>query len=138
MHAPIARRALGLALLCGLFFLASEVRAERRVFQHPTVGGEPLDWCLETGRACGEPAARAWCRARGYERERGFRIVLADAHSVTRTLGDRRRCTGRHCHGFEYIRCSRRGHGRLDRPGGTRARELRRHPWGFGSRRRGD
>jgi hypothetical protein len=45
---------VGALALC---FSASLVEAATKTFVSPKVGGNRLDWCLNWGTGCGEPAA---------------------------------------------------------------------------------
>lgn len=64
-----------------------------------------LDWCLAYGKKCGQPAAQAFCHARGYASTKGFAVerYVSPTHVPDETT--RKICTGRICDGFKYIAC---------------------------------
>lgn len=85
-------------------------RRERRTFRNPrlSAGGPRIDWCLNWGTNCGEPAADEFCRRQGFARAIDRRKD-PDVDTVTLVMGDGRTCDGRerHCDSFSRIRCER-------------------------------
>jgi hypothetical protein len=51
-------------------------------FTDPMMGSEPLDHCLTFGKDCGQPAADAFCRSRGFSRSESFNEQMV---ATTRT-----------------------------------------------------
>jgi hypothetical protein len=69
-----------------------------QMFTDPMVGSLPLDGCLYFARACGEPAASAWCASKGFAKATtftGFRNV-----PQTSIIGD-----GSVCHTGPTVTC---------------------------------
>jgi hypothetical protein len=69
----------------------------------PTVDGVPLDYCLTWATDCGQPAADAYCRGRGYGRAVSYRAA-SDA-PPTKTLGDRQECREPFCDALAQVVC---------------------------------
>ena len=106
-----------LLVLCGA---ASAVRASdnpsekpvptvHEMFNAPTWMGDRLDWCLNWSGDCGKPAAKAFCRAKGYEWVNKLDIdpKIGSLHR-TRLIGTGTVCDQSFCDGFKFIECSRR------------------------------
>ena len=94
-----------LALLSGVSHIQAN---ETRRFNNPMHQNYRLDWCLEWAKQCGEPAASAWCQARGYQR--------AESHQIAQDIGDvsptqvyrtGQICKDKFCDGFSFIVCER-------------------------------
>ena len=77
-----------------------------REFTNPSLGGYRLDWCRSWAAECGQPAADAFCRAKGYSRAIGY----APAHDIgastpTRVFSTGQICDQAFCDGFSSITC---------------------------------
>ena len=101
-------------LMLGDFMLAGGAIPERvlngevRAFELPEYGDSRLDWCFTWGNDCGEKAANAFCRLRGYTSATAFSIDRdIGATSPTMTVGDLGVCSDRSCDGFKRISCQR-------------------------------
>jgi len=78
------------------------------VFPEPTLDGYRLDWCLDFGSNCGEPAATAFCQAQGYTDAVAWSVAQdIGAQDPTKVLGTGQVCAESFCDGFEQIQCSR-------------------------------
>lgn len=78
-----------------------------RTFTFPVHEIYRLNLCLHWQRECGEPAAAAWCRARGYARVVDWAAdpdIGADFPTVV--LTGRRVCAESTCDGFKTITCA--------------------------------
>ena len=76
-------------------------------FSLPFYQNYRVDSCLYPDRQCGEPAADAWCRAKGF----GKAIDWAVDHDIGATtptyrMGDQQLCDHALCDGFLYITCA--------------------------------
>ncbi len=86
------------------------VRAEPMVaagasFREPTLEGLALDLCREWGRNCGQAAADAFCRLRGYRAASDYRVMRNRPPTIT--IGDRRICTAGFCDRISFVACRR-------------------------------
>jgi len=103
-----------LLLITGLLTALAPVLAEpsnagTRNFFTPTVGGDRLSFCVNSGNACGKPIADAWCRAIGFEEALNYR---RDSTGTTRPTVARYAdtggvCSGPECESFRQIKCWR-------------------------------
>ena len=77
-------------------------------FNLPLLQGYRLHACLQGQQGCGEPAANAWCRARGFTKSSGFRID-ENIGSLFPTLAieNLELCANFVCDGFKEITCTR-------------------------------
>lgn len=78
----------------------------RANYDRPSVNGVVLDWCVNWGVNCGQPAADLFCRNQGHVRTLGF---LTFAPGQTYVMGDQRICDGYLCGGFLRVECERGG-----------------------------
>ena len=96
--------AVGVLALCVSTQL---VQAANKTFVNPKIGSNRLDWCLNWGSGCGEPAATAWCKSKGYNKsvdsEEDNDI---GASSPTRLLSTGAVCDQNYCDGFTFITCA--------------------------------
>ena len=77
-------------------------------FFSPTIGGNRVDWCLQWGAQCGEPAASAFCQQMGYDRASGWSIAQnIGAQGPTVVLGSGALCAQAGCDGFSSVTCVR-------------------------------
>jgi hypothetical protein len=75
-------------------------------FQKPRWKDQRLDWCLNWGADCGQPAADHFCKRRRYTGARDFRAEPNVGRSEpTRLAGSDQVCNEPFCTGFEYITC---------------------------------
>ena len=97
------------AIALASVFIVS-LAAEDQLFVAPTHNGYRLDVCRTWGQGCGQEAANAFCRARGFESAKAFDIdPKIGATTPTMTLGDSRVCDQAQCDGFKSITCTRTG-----------------------------
>ena len=62
---------------------------------------------MEGQRGCGEPAADAWCKARGFTKAAGFQIdENIGSLFPTLAIGNLELCTNFVCDGFKEITCA--------------------------------
>ncbi|MBE9571487.1 MAG: hypothetical protein IMF11_12730 [Proteobacteria bacterium] len=79
-----------------------------RTFHYPKYKGYRLDWCLNWGTECGEPAASAWCRSKGYDRAIKWAIDKdIGKTSPTCVFNTGQVCRDEFCDGFLYITCKK-------------------------------
>jgi hypothetical protein len=84
--------------------------AARSVITHlslPIYQNYRVDSCLSLNRQCGQPAADAWCRAKGFAKAIDW-AVDHDIGATTPTylMGDQGLCDHTLCDGFKYITCT--------------------------------
>jgi hypothetical protein len=79
---------------------------------NPMVNGKWLDWCLTPGQGCGQAAADAYCRSKGYSTAVYIKMVATT--QPTSYLGNGQSCTvpmanvaWQRCFRFEGITCKR-------------------------------
>ena len=73
---------------------------------NPRFRGDRLDWCYSWGQGCGQQAATAYCKARGFNRARAFRIAEnIGARQRTRVISTGAVCDQGFCDGFRFIEC---------------------------------
>ncbi len=78
-----------------------------QTFQYPVHDIYRLNYCLNWGKDCGEPAAQAWCTTQGFRRASGFKIdENIGALFPTVVLGESRVCAKFVCDGFQEITCA--------------------------------
>lgn len=86
----------------------SLAEAETRNFSNPKIGQHRLDWCLTWGKQCGQPAARAWCRQRGYAKATRWRQAAdIGLQRPTKVLRGGQICNQAFCDGFAQISCAK-------------------------------
>ena len=79
---------------------------KEETFQKPMHGNLRLDVCQQFGRNCGEPAATAWCKTRGFTRAKDFETEKVGAAGIkTRLIGTDQVCQGSFCTSFTHITC---------------------------------
>ena len=79
-----------------------------RAFDRPRINGYRLDWCREWGQNCGRPAARAFCRAKGFRRVMSFdKANNIGDRTPTQIITSGQICGDRGCDGFRRIVCGR-------------------------------
>lgn len=78
-------------------------------FDTPMMGNLPLDHCLQYGTNCGQPAADAFCRSKGYARATDFgEEIVASTRTASGQLCDISFAPtrGPFCGRFTYVNCS--------------------------------
>lgn len=77
-------------------------------FRYPVQDIYRLNFCLHWKSDCGEPAAQAWCRAKGFARASAWKIDQnIGSLFPTIVMGDQRICAQFVCDGFLEITCSK-------------------------------
>ena len=102
-------------ILSGLVAMATAAQADTRTFPKPKAGPYRVDWCLQWGTACGQPAADKFCLSNGYANATDFdqapsvnTLVPPVATIVQGTGQVCSAATGApHCDGFAQITCIR-------------------------------
>lgn len=75
-----------------------------RIFWHPQLGGERLNYCNETKTECGKSIANGYCQTLGFHHARRFE--LAYHLGLTHFLSGKNACQGWQCSGFDWIECA--------------------------------
>jgi astacin len=76
------------------------------LFREPSIDGYRLDWCRQWASGCGQSAARAFCRLRGYTRATSWAIDSnIGAATPTQVIATGQICDQAFCDGFQFIRC---------------------------------
>jgi hypothetical protein len=75
-------------------------------FSAPTLDGIRLDACLTWNTDCGQPAADAFCRSKGYSHAASYEAPDM-APNKTKIIGSGQLCEGDFCGSFVYIDCAR-------------------------------
>lgn len=88
-----------------LLFLIGLAHADQR-FVSPTVNGYDLDYCREWGINCGQPAADAYCRSKGFVRAIDF--AVQHNHQRTRVINGGQVCDGGYCDRISEVTCKSR------------------------------
>lgn len=86
--------------------IARPPEPEIHVFEKPRYMDDRLDWCLNWGFNCGEPAARKFCHRRRYEDVKAFEPEVVGQSEQTRLMGSDQVCNADFCTSFSYITCS--------------------------------
>lgn len=90
-----------------LCFLSGLAGAETKTFTDPKIGPNRLDWCVNWGTGCGEPAATAWCKANEYDRSvDSQQAVDIGAATPTKLIATGEVCDQAYCDGFASITCA--------------------------------
>jgi hypothetical protein len=81
--------------------------SRQTTFTNPMHAGHRLDWCHTWATDCGEPAATAWCRSKGYAAAMNWTqdVNVDERGFVTKIIGDGQLCTGPFCDSFTSITC---------------------------------
>lgn len=81
---------------------------QNQTFRFPVYEIYRLNYCLHRDKDCGEPAAAAWCRARGFARAAAWKIdENIGGLFPTIVMGEERVCAQFVCDGFREITCAR-------------------------------
>lgn len=93
-----------LIVLC---FSSGLAGAETKTFNDPKIGPNRLDWCVNWGTGCGEPAATAWCKSNEYDRSVDSKqAVDIGAATPTKLIATGEVCDQAYCDGFASITCA--------------------------------
>jgi hypothetical protein len=89
-----------------LCFSSGLADAETKTFVDPKIGPDRLDWCVNWGAGCGEPAATAWCKANEYDHSVDSKqAVDIGAATPTKLIATGEVCDQAYCDGFASITC---------------------------------
>jgi len=92
------------------FALATNSLADSQTFSKPKQGGNRLDWCLNWSEGCGEAAATAWCKTKGFDKATDFKMAAdIGVSQPTRLLATGAVCDQGFCDGFKFITCESAG-----------------------------
>lgn len=88
--------------------LVSEEPRNAQTFDAPTYDGIRLDACFEWGNRCGEEAATAWCRTRGFKSSTSHELENVGARKIpTKLIGTQQICREQFCTSFAHITCEK-------------------------------
>ncbi len=74
-----------------------------RTFINPLVGGYGLDYCREWASNCGMPAAKSFCRSKGYSRAIDFHYLKDN--QKTRVINGGQVCDALYCDRIDKVVC---------------------------------
>jgi len=72
-------------------------------YPKPDVDGVRLDWCFSWQKSCGQRAADAFCKSKGWTRAESFQ--KAENVGPTRVWSTGQLCDGTDCDGFKTLTC---------------------------------
>lgn len=79
---------------------------QAQTFQSPMHGDLRLDACLTWAQNCGEPAATAWCKSRGFTRATAYPTENVGGAGIdTRLIGSNQVCKAQFCASFSHVTC---------------------------------
>lgn len=78
----------------------------KQVFSPPALKGYRLDICLNWAKDCGQPAADAFCRTKGFSNSVYWRRDPYVGQQPTRVITTEQICTGSGCTAFATITCT--------------------------------
>ncbi|MEZ5595797.1 MAG: hypothetical protein R3E84_05300 [Pseudomonadales bacterium] len=86
-------------------------KLEQRRYDLPAIRSddgimERIDYCLNFGEECGDPAASAYCAATDPQRPIAVEAPLEFGIGRTFTIGDRQLCEQDNCSSFTYVVCA--------------------------------
>ncbi len=83
------------------------VKDDADTFPGPMQGNQRLAFCYSAQQGCGEKAAEAWCKVKGYKGVKEWQIEPRDVGKpkVTRYVGNDALCKRGVCDSFEYVTC---------------------------------
>ena len=88
-------------------FSSLVAEAETKTFDSPKIGDFRLDWCVNWGTGCGEPAATAWCKSNDYDHSVDSKpAVDIGAATPTKLIATGEVCDQAYCDGFASITCA--------------------------------
>jgi hypothetical protein len=94
---------LFLLLTIVVLFLPTPVPAAEAHYRNPKVFQIALDFCQQWGRNCGQPAADAYCRQKGYRRALAFNVKYDTP--PTRIISSNQVCQAPGCDRIDYVVC---------------------------------
>ncbi|HCU23562.1 MAG TPA: hypothetical protein DF383_00985 [Deltaproteobacteria bacterium] len=104
-----------LGILFGLFFItltlpsaySKDDKPTTETFMEPREGKSRLAYCFTPGEGCGEKAANAWCKVKGFKGAKEWKVhhQTEGKVRVTRYIGTEGTCRTRDCDTFESITC---------------------------------
>jgi hypothetical protein len=102
------RKYLSLAITIVALCLSVQIaQAAPKTFVNPKVGSNRLDFCLNWGSGCGEPAATAWCQSKGFNKSIDSEMDADIGNSSpTRLIATGAVCDQPYCDGFTFITCA--------------------------------
>lgn len=89
-----------------MLVVAGAAQAAEKTFNAPMWKGDRLDWCRDWSIGCGQAAADAYCKARGYQNAINFKQAAnIGSTQQTRLIGTGAVCDQDFCDGFKAITC---------------------------------
>lgn len=80
----------------------------QQTFTKPKFKGNRLDWCFNWSVGCGEQAASAWCKSKGFAKASAWAMASdIGAVSPTRLIGTGAVCDQPFCDGFKWLVCQK-------------------------------
>ena len=95
-------RQIVIAAIVVLMVSAGNAGATVRNFFFPEWNGIRLNACLSDNKACGKPAADAFCRMKGFD---AALLFQREASEEASTIGTDQVCKGPDCMVFRQIKC---------------------------------
>jgi hypothetical protein len=122
-----------LIIVVSLIALADVSLGETKRFNRPKQGNQLLDWCFDWGTGCGEKAASAWCKSKGFGKAQRFsQLPDVGGSQPTRLIGSGAVCDQNICDAFRYIVCATVGSQTFSNPKQGSYRLDWCHSWGNG------
>jgi hypothetical protein len=90
---------------CTQAIAVESAAARTQRFDNPMYQGMLLDVCLTFGNGCGQPAADAFCRWKGFSRSESSEQRLVGLSAPTKIISDGSVCRADYCTAFAYIVC---------------------------------
>jgi hypothetical protein len=83
-----------------------QVSHQSNMFRQPMFRGYRLDWCKSWGSFCGQGAADAFCKSKGFSKAESWEIDPdIGLRTPTYIIGSGQICSENFCDGFKYIKC---------------------------------
>lgn len=93
-------------ILAALAWTVQPAVAQDRTYAKPMYQDLRLDFCLQWGQNCGQPAADAFCQRRRFTGAKQFRAERVGPARATRLIGTGQVCANQaYCTGFDFITC---------------------------------
>lgn len=74
-----------------------------RTYWHPLYQSQPLNWCEQNKKHCGEVVAKKYCHKMGYPHV--VKVIKANDIGQSRFIDAKQNCDNAFCDGFKMIRC---------------------------------